>query len=706
MRNLMEMVLATISNCNVTLGSMNSLKPPMRRLLQIDLQVIFTTFLLLLLVIFSSWLRCCNGEKFHIFIFTAYNLSTFLLTYSLSLMHDAPCRNKLFPIWAMLLMIAFRSSNSISLYSLDDNEQWKRNNWQLLTKLIRLVWLMELYFCDGSKVGVAARCLGFILAVKFLERARAMMAASRHSLEENTDVVVDHMMREHKRGGVSSVEVDPVSMRGYTYLVRGEEERWRRLGKKEAALAPNYRMTLGIDKLITYNPQLFTQVWNCKGRLLSSERDLHYKLKDTCLSFALFKLLRLRYAGYLLPQKAHENAWKLTRNGLLSHEDGYKRAFRVVEVELTFLFDFFYTKYGIIFHPSWLTTKLMELMGIAISIWAMTSLMKHHQRDNNKCNCLLTNMLNGLSGDIFITSLMITSFIIMELIQYFFMSFSEWAKMILICQYVQKKSWQESAHIESMIRAICGVWLLKPWEQKLHQYSFLDSYSYKPSRLLNNRIMAAFIDQTRDGQKESPPIQLSAEVKQAVFHALKLKNGTDLDNGHASLRRNNESKKLLWACRLETETQVIMVWHIATSFCEHRLPVRSDLPRTRDFLVATSLSKYLAYLAIIQARVFFGRCKTMEDWIKEMEKVGGGHSAHKGTIIEWGSWLENLLVNDIRDEEKIWKILANFWVELVLYMAPSNDVKAHAEHLAKGGEFVTHLWALLSHAGIKRKASH
>ncbi|KAK2632409.1 hypothetical protein EUGRSUZ_L01591 [Eucalyptus grandis] len=274
-----------------------------------------------------------------------------------------------------------------------------------------------------------------------------------------------------------------------------------------------------------------------------------------CLSFALFKLLCLRYAGYSLPQKAHENAWKLIRNGLLSHEDGYKRAFRVVEVELTLLFDFFYTKYGIIFHPGWLTTKLMELMGITIGIWAMRSLLKDHHRDNSNCNCLLTTMLNGLSGDIFITGLIITSFIIMELIQYFFLSFSEWAKMILICQkYVQKKSWQETAHIESIIRAICGVWLLKPWEQKLHQYSFLDSYFYKPYGLLKNRIMAAFIDQTRDGQRQSPPIQLSEEVKQAVFHALKLNNGTNLENGHASLRRNNESKKLLWACRLETET--------------------------------------------------------------------------------------------------------------------------------------------------------
>jgi hypothetical protein len=47
-----------------------------------------------------------------------------------------------------------------------------------------------------------------------------------------------------------------------------------------------------------------------------------------------------------------------------------------------------------------------------------------------------------------------------------------------------------------------------------------------------------------------------------------------------------------------------------------------------------------------------------------------------------------------------WKVLADFWVEMLLYAAPSENVKEHIEQLAKGGEFITHLWALLSHAGI------
>jgi hypothetical protein len=48
-------------------------------------------------------------------------------------------------------------------------------------------------------------------------------------------------------------------------------------------------------------------------------------------------------------------------------------------------------------------------------------------------------------------------------------------------------------------------------------------------------------------------------------------------------------------------------------------------------------------------------------------------------------------------------VLADFWVEMLLYAAPSENVKEHIEQLAKGGEFITHLWALLSHAGINER---
>ncbi|XP_039167443.1 uncharacterized protein LOC120292941 [Eucalyptus grandis] len=730
----MALAPATIANCNVTMGNMKFLKTPMGTLLLIELLVIFTAFLLLFLVTFGSWRRCCNDYKFRLAIFSAYTLSTPVLTYALGLMHDTPLHNELFPIWATFLMIGFGSADSISAYSLEDNERSKSYNWQFGLQMIWWCLLIDLYFRDKSNTGFATECLFIILSQTVDDRARAMMAASQQSLERSTKVIADHMRTEHESGGVSS-EVDPVSMRGYTYLVRGEEERWvigivqakqfikSWIGKEEATPTPDYHMKLDQDKLVTIE-----KVWECEGRLISSRGgDPHNKLKDVCLSFALFKLLRLRYAGYSLPQEAYKKTRNLIHHGLLSQEDGYKRAFQVIEVELTFLFDFFYTKYGIIFHPGRLKLKFMEFVTVVLSIWAAISLLK--QKPNNMCQ--LAKTPNGLSVDVLMTSVTIILFVILELMQFFFMGFSEWAKVIWICKYVEKKSWQENVWIERMIRAICGIRLLKPWEQRLHQYSFLESYFYKPSKLLNNEYMAAYFDQTRDGQRQSKPIKLHEEVKHAVFHALKWKYSTKLENGEASLRLNKVSDKLSWACQHETHTQLIIVWHIATSFCEHQKPVSSDspelreLPEWKNFIVATSLSKYLAYLvvfaprllpdhpyvveymfnqAIIEARDFFKGCEELKDRVIkiELERQGNGSSVNEKTIIKQGAQLGNQLVNIIKDKEKIWTILADFWVELMLYVVPSDNAKAHAEHLARGGEFVTHLWALLSHAGIER----
>ncbi|KAJ1253827.1 hypothetical protein BS78_K176400 [Paspalum vaginatum] len=55
-----------------------------------------------------------------------------------------------------------------------------------------------------------------------------------------------------------------------------------------------------------------------------------------------------------------------------------------------------------------------------------------------------------------------------------------------------------------------------------------------------------------------------------------------------------------------------------------------------------------------------------------------------------------------------WKVLADVWTELVVYLAPSSDeerVKGHEDILVQGGEFITVLWALTTHIGVSRNAA-
>jgi hypothetical protein len=61
---------------------------------------------------------------------------------------------------------------------------------------------------------------------------------------------------------------------------------------------------------------------------------------------------------------------------------------------------------------------------------------------------------------------------------------------------------------------------------------------------------------------------------------------------------------------------------------------------------------------------------------------------------------ELLAMEAIHGEEMAWKLLAEFWSEMILYVAPSDNLKGHSEAIARGGELITLLWALLFHAGI------
>ncbi|KAG8088677.1 hypothetical protein GUJ93_ZPchr0010g7213 [Zizania palustris] len=85
--------------------------------------------------------------------------------------------------------------------------------------------------------------------------------------------------------------------------------------------------------------------------------------------------------------------------------------------------------------------------------------------------------------------------------------------------------------------------------------------------------------------------------------------------------------------------------------------------------------------------------------------VDGSHLCHKlgDTTVQ----SDGKLLHELKrlDQSEAWKLLAKFWVHLVIYLVPSNDVQGHAEVVASqgGGDLITCLWALCTHAGITRR---
>lgn len=86
---------------------------------------------------------------------------------------------------------------------------------------------------------------------------------------------------------------------------------------------------------------------------------------------------------------------------------------------------------------------------------------------------------------------------------------------------------------------------------------------------------------------------------------------------------------------------------------------------------------------------------------------GGGEgavdAARHEKIITMGARLGRLLIDATKhDDVARWELLAGVWADLLVHMAPSWNTEAHRRCLATGGEFITHIWAILCHCGVDK----
>jgi hypothetical protein len=218
-------------------------------------------------------------------------------------------------------------------------------------------------------------------------------------------------------------------------------------------------------------------------------------------------------------------------------------------------------------------------------------------------------------------------------------------------------------------------------------------------------------------------VRLPEVVKREIAASLRSSSG-NLTNGEATLRRYGMLDRFSWSLRGEdgSYTYTMLVWHIATNYCEIALPEVEDSQQKEYREVASTLSRYCAYLIAYTPELLPGNSadhtfivgKVMEE---ANEALPRGKDSIEPTVVNsllsvadsdmssrrifvQGLRLGRELEEDIEASVPRWKMMAEFWAEIILYVAPSNNFSGHIEQLANGGELLTHIWALLSHAGI------
>lgn len=138
--------------------------------------------------------------------------------------------------------------------------------------------------------------------------------------------------------------------------------------------------------------------------------------------------------------------------------------------------------------------------------------------------------------------------------------------------------------------------------------------------------------------------------------------------------------------------------------------------------VAVKLSRYYAYLIVFveellpyyvedtrelkmtvtkEVKILASSC-TPSEMCKKMKCLPRTKEEKDNpkTIFDKGLKLGKQLEKMHNTRPQLWNMIAEFWAETIIYITPSHaTAKHHMKHL-ESGEFLTHIWVLLSHAGI------
>ncbi|RCV39649.1 hypothetical protein SETIT_8G240500v2 [Setaria italica] len=683
------------------------------------LLAVVAIFLLHILSPLRRWLS--HGLPHHI-VMGIYTLSYPLVGYTIGRMQSSIWYPYDYTVWAVFLLLLLSSTDSLTACRLEDIDSWKSIYVKQLFKGFLLVFIILKIVLDihgkqmnADKLLYPLSAILFVIVIKSYLMIASMRMVSKSYLGKNVKVIAEYMHYIDNK----LVAFDPVTMESYRYMVAGDKHCVNRPGQTPWYKKPDDLKVTTVE-----------QIWQCKGNLLIGDQGK--VLKDLCLSMALSKMLNRRFAGFKLSEAELEKTHDFVFKGLLAGDE--LQAFRVIEEELVFVHDMYFTRYSYLYQKGRYRALCLPVIMIALCSWlTVTSL---HERRKNRFQ---KSSVFVLGYPTIVTTVVLA---LLEAYQLYLYMASGWFKVALIRSYVTTPFLQTSCCSEMIIRLLLMLKPFRPWKGRLGQYCFLEHLGSK-SKVMNclHYGTLCFVDKAMKGSKNS--VKLSEDVKKAIIDSLLASNG-HLTNGVTSLQRNSVHDDLKWPCDATATdgavAHTIVVWHIATTLCEQKL----DKQTKEEDAVKTSstLSKYCMHLLAFAPNLLPDHSSISESILDQSineaskllkegknKKIKGKDKKIKGKnkkiegrceilmettntdgcvddetrLVAQGVHLARQLIDNIQDSTTRWKVLSDFWAEMMLYVSPSDDAREHLEVLAKGGEFITHLWALLTHAGVLKR---
>ncbi|XP_062088440.1 uncharacterized protein LOC133795002 [Humulus lupulus] len=668
---------------------------------RIQSMVLISLLFQTMLIVSGSRRKYWTSIPLRFFLWMAYLLADWVAILSLSLVSNSKTSaedpNPGFVIkafWSSLLLLHLGGPDTITAYSLEDTELWLRNFVVLSGQVIASLYIF-LNAWSGNWLNFLSVPILVAAIIKLGQRILVMMRASS----------------EHFRKSMFPTP-DP----GPNYA--------RYMDEYSSRKAEGFKVT---STSIVDIPKVGHHLNSAPANVTIPDAK---SLLDACTFFNMFKPL---FADLIL------NIHDIVNSQSFFQNKPCEEAFRVIEIELGFIYDVFYTKVVTFYSALGVFLHLFSLLCV-ISVFVAFVIGKKEAHSVEH---------------VVVTYVLLTGSAILEIYAFLFLLCSDWTMLWLS----QRKNILADL-LYQLISYIPKFFIPKNkrWSNSMGQFNLIGfCLKYRPGKCgFYLKRLISFYDKLvyeyHFKRKNIPK-----ELKEEIFKQLQKKSRGTLrklsackelcdHRGETALKNEECDSRLGWSVTGEFD-ESILLWHIATNLCynsdtdEHlsssQLNQSPNKIRPVNFKeISKLLSEYMLYILVIwpfmlpngvgQIR-FQDTCAEVIEFLEGRKSIAINEKKACEALLNVSTeilpsevkgdrcksvlfdacglakGLQSLETEQNWEKEKKWELISNVWVEILSYAASQCQKNQHVQQLRRGGELLTHVWLLMAHLGITKQ---
>ncbi|GKV01997.1 hypothetical protein SLEP1_g14492 [Rubroshorea leprosula] len=590
--------------------------------------------------------------------------------------------------WASFLLLHLGGPDSITSFSVEDNELWKRHFFSLVLQVGYTIYIFLKSF-STNQLWLPTILVLFAGIVKYLERNVAFYLASFEHFGDNWEP-----------------ETVPTAA-----------------ADEETGTPQRHGIPL---------PQQF--------------RDMEREKSILGIAVKLFGNLKRTLVGPLLEKEEQDEVTKtfsMVRNN-------FTKGLQVIEIELSLLYEALHTKLPVITTTAGCYLRMATFGCILLALISFSLVKKHYQLAEPDLLLTYVLLIGGLMLEV-LSIIVLNKFsdwFAIGLFRYKSQSSNSpelfdtiikrrrWSKTVpqlnFFRYHVKDPFWLKNLHSLPYIGSLLEI--LHNWRCQKFQ-NFQDLQKFQNFQDLHWKFIfleLCYIARRAAANVEGNKLPLLNDVWLSPETLEKLVRevwpGVAQQQSDVSTFSNSDY------------TELLILFHIATELCYQKDDPVIRPERTDYRSICKLLSDYMFYLAVMQPTMM---STVLNDWSKKFKKT----TRQTQSLVPWSLFLdEKTATKEIFEKGKEisekgkeisekgkeisekgkdplsgavklarelinwkgpylrnWRLMCKVWLELMCYAAINCKSSVHAEQPSRGGELLTFVWLLMNHLGLGTK---